>query len=234
MLKLRFPAAALPKRDDDLSDYRHRQIIGYIGLVLPLLLILLVLWRDGEASWRNLDSVSAYYYTGAVTLFVGMLVALAFFLALYEGYNNDYRLVDRGFAIAAALAALGVAFFPTEAPQGYLTPHWWKEWIGWVHFGSAFVLFGLFAIFSLWLFREKAHATQAKSELDKGKPMRNLVYFICGVAIVVCIGLVVYNARRGVSIFWPESGALVAFAVSWLTKGRALKSIVAVVRPGKP
>jgi len=46
------------------------------------------IWRDGMELWKRLESVSAYYYTGA-SLFAGMLVALALFLSL-SWYANQY------------------------------------------------------------------------------------------------------------------------------------------------
>src|SRR5215212_3999587 len=84
-----------PSGPDDLSDNAHRQLIGYIGLFLPVVLIALAMQRDGLERWRNLESISAYYYTGAVTAFVGMLVALALFLFTYRGYDNKYNWADR-------------------------------------------------------------------------------------------------------------------------------------------
>jgi hypothetical protein len=84
------PPAHPAYRPDDLSDHAHRQLIGYIGLVLPIILIIIAVDRDGAEKWRELDSISAYYYTGAVAAFVGMLVALALFLFTYRGYRNKY------------------------------------------------------------------------------------------------------------------------------------------------
>src|SRR5687768_11290817 len=96
---------------DDRSDNSHRQLIGYIGLALPLILVLIAALRppDPTARWRILDSISAYYYTGAVAAFVGMLVALALFLITYRGYDNKYGRIDRAAAITAGCAALLVA-----------------------------------------------------------------------------------------------------------------------------
>src|SRR5262249_17860644 len=84
------------KRPDDLSDYLHRQLIGYIGLPLPFVLYLLAAGRSapGKERWDLLDSISAYYYTGAVAAFVGLLVALALFLFSYRGYKNDHNRWD--------------------------------------------------------------------------------------------------------------------------------------------
>jgi hypothetical protein len=46
-----------------------------------------------------------------------MRVALALFRFTYRGYNNKYSWADRTASITAATAALGVAFFPTAAPD---------------------------------------------------------------------------------------------------------------------
>lgn len=53
-------------RADDLSGDAHRQLIGWIGLLLPALLVAIAIERDGLERWRSLESISAYYYTGAV------------------------------------------------------------------------------------------------------------------------------------------------------------------------
>jgi amino acid transporter len=94
------------------------------------------------------------------------------------------------------------------------------------HFVSAGVLFGIFALFCLWLFRKKAPGEVA----DRDKKNRNAVYLICGIVIIVCIVWAIYEGRAGRSIFWPESVAMIFFAISWLVKGYALKSIGAVAR----
>ena len=47
----------------------------------------------GLPRWETLNSVSAYYYSGAVAAFVRVIFALALFLFTYRGYKNDR--VDR-------------------------------------------------------------------------------------------------------------------------------------------
>src|SRR5690606_26152835 len=105
----------VPRREDDLSGHGHRRLIGIFGLLLPLLLWLTAGSRPTPAveAWELLDSISAYYYTGAVAIFVGILVALSLLLVTYRGYANDRGWLDRGVAITAGVAAFGVAFFPT-------------------------------------------------------------------------------------------------------------------------
>lgn len=213
-------------RADDGSDYVHRQLIGYIGLLLPLLLIVVALWRDGVARWLELDSISAYYYSGAVAAFVGMLVALALFLFAYRGYQNKYAWADRWASNIAGAAALGVAFFPTGAPTGVESLAWWAKWIGVVHYACAVTLFLMFAVFALWLFRLTPDGTAAEGN----KRGRNRVYLACGITILGAIAWAGYAGMNDRSIFWPESVALVAFSVSWLVKGYALRSIVDTAR----
>jgi hypothetical protein len=54
------------------------------------------------------------------------------------------------------------------------------------------------------------------------KIVRNKIYKICGVAMLVgfvTIGILAI-LHRGASIFWPETLAVVAFATAWLVKGQ--------------
>lgn len=204
---------------DDRSGHRHRQLIGWIGLILPALLIVIVLLRDGPEVYWQLDSVSAYYYTGAVTPFVGMLVSIALFLFTYRGYDNKYQWADRLAAWLTGIAAIGVAAFPTKAPIEELTLPWWTELTGEIHLWSAVALFVLFAVFSGILFC-----------LGSKKTWRKWVYRVCAVVIVLCMIWMVVAARRDEAIFWPETFALAAFSISWLVKGEAQRSIMNSIR----
>jgi heme A synthase len=217
---------AAPHRSDDLSGNAHRQLIGYIGLAMPLLLVLVAGLRPTGVlpRWELLGSISAYYYTGATAVFVGLLVALGLFLLTYRGYANEHHWADRAAAVTAGIAALGVALFPTGAPASELELAWWSRATGVIHYGSAVVLFAMFAVFSLWLFR----LTGGK-EPSQGKRRRNLIHLVCGIFILVgMIWAGIQGLRQG-PIFIPETIALVAFAVSWLVKGQAHRSIGAAV-----
>ncbi len=213
---------------DDLSGRAHRQLIGYIGLFLPVLVIVIAAIRTtaGADRWELLDSISDYYYSGAVAAFVGMLVALALFLFTYQGYGNDHHRADRIVAVTAGAAALGVAFFPTRPPDGVPRPEWWEPATGDLHFASAVVLFLMFAVFSLWLFRLSPPGEQPTSD----KRLRNRLHLVCGVAILVGILWAWVNKRSEKDILLPESVALIAFAASWLIKGRAHVTIAAATR----
>jgi len=213
-------------RPDDLSNNAHRQLIGYIGLVLPFLLIFITRARDGVELWKKLESISAYYYTGAVAAFVGMLVALALFLFAYRGYKNKYNWIDRLAAKIAAVGCLAVAFFPTKAPETVTALLWWKPYMGYLHHVAAVVVFAIFAVFALWLFRLTADGEQPAAD----KRWRNRIYLVCGLVIVACILWAGYNGLNSQPIFWPESIALIAFAISWLVKGYAHRTIARAAR----
>ena len=218
--------ARAASRSDDRTDNAHRQLIGYFGLVLPFVLPFIALARDGMDRWKSLDSISAYYYTGAVAVFVGMLFALAVFLFAYRGYANKYNLADQVTAKTAAVAALVVAFFPAKEPPGVSPLTWWTPTIGVVHHVAAVVLFTMFAIFALFLFRLTAGGGPSVTD----KRWRNHFYLACGIVIVACIvwaGVIGPNHK---SIYWPESVAVIAFALSWLVKGYALRTIVSTTR----
>lgn len=213
-----------PREDDDLSGYAHRQLIGYFGLVLPPALWLIAGWRPttGLAQWEALSSLSAYYYTGAVAVQVGILSVLAVFLFTYQGYKNEHRRRDRVAALIAASAALLVALFPTEAPAPSLAPQWWKSWIGIIHHAAGVVQFGGFVVFALLLFPK----SKDKS-LPADKRRRNYLYLFCGWGMVACVLWAAIAALSNRSIFWPETVAVELFAISWLAKGRALRTIKA-------
>jgi len=205
--------------NDDLSSHGHRQLIGAIGLLMPVLLWLIAGLRpDGTNPWMLLGSISAYYYSGAVSVFAGMLVALALFLFTYRGYANPYYLRDRIAAWIAGLAALLIALFPTEAPSETLALAWWTPLTGRIHLSAALVMFGSFVFFALWQF--PISSIQQGQPLPPDKRVRNAIYRVCGVAILASNLWAVYAGLHGKPIFWPETFALEFFAVSWLMKGR--------------
>ena len=214
--------------EDDLSSHRYRQLIGYLGMTLPLLLWNIAGWRptEGLPRWGLLNSVSAYYYTGSVAVFVGILVALALFLVTYRGYNNEHNRRDRIAGIIAGVAAIGVAFFPTRAPLDSLKPSWWAPHMRAIHYISAIVMFGAFIFFSIYLFPKSK--TKEGEPVHLGKRVRNFFYISCGLVMLVCMLWAGSAYFTKAPIFWPETIALVFFAMSWLVKGRADWTLVIV------
>lgn len=218
------------REPDDLSSAAYRQLIGYLGLVLPFILCLVSGLRptEGLPPWKVLESVSSYYYTGAVAAFVGVLVALGVFLVTYRGYKNEYRWRDRVAGVVAGIAAVLVAFFPTAVPIGLPALFWWTKLTGAVHYIAAATLFCSFIFFSLFQFRKSKRGSG--KTLPTSKRVRNGIHIFCGVAMAVCIAWVGIASSMDAPIFWPEALALEFFAASWLTKGHADRTLIAAVR----
>ena len=104
---------------------------------------------------------------------------------------------------------------------------WWSRATGVLHYVFAVVLFSMFAVFALWLFRVRP---VGEDKIPTGKRKRNRLYFICGLVIVASMIWAGVAGLRKQPIFWPETVALIAFAVSWLAKGFADKRIANAVR----
>ena len=223
-------------RPDDLSTDSHRRLIGWIGLLLPGAMLVAVWLFQGGTELRRLDSISAYFYSCAVAAFLGMLISLALFLLTYRGFDNPTNEWDRRLSNWAAIAALGVAAFPTAPPPGINGPSWWADWMGLVHLGFAVALFSLFAAISGWRFTMKHtkafwptiwgwlfgwwKADKEVSQAERSKENRNRFHFLCAAVIVLAMLTAVGCKLIGWQIFWAEWVALAAFAVSWLVKGR--------------
>jgi hypothetical protein len=216
---------------DDLSTHRHRLVIGVLGAALPLLVWLVGWIRPVDPALPvPLTSISAYYYSGAVAIFAGILACLAVYFITYDGYDNADRWKDRLASWIAAVAAIFVALFPTDAPSMSLALPWWSKEMGWVHLISAATLFGAFVFFALFLFPKSAKRGEA---LSRGKRLRNVVYRVCGVVMLVCVVWAGIRALYRRPIFLLEAIALEAFAVSWLVKGRAAVAAANIVRAGR-
>ncbi|MFN8584894.1 MAG: hypothetical protein U0446_06205 [Dehalococcoidia bacterium] len=238
---------------DDLSTRRHRLLIGVSGAVLPFLLYFVAGWRptNGLPRWGLLGSLSAYYYTGAVAVFVGFLVALAAFLVTYRGYGNRYRTVDYVMACIAAAGAVVVAFFPTDPPNGLAGADWWSLQLGVLHGAGAMAMFVSFTVFALFLFPQtqpgSGRATSWRESvvdwlqlfvfwkpnprgLNGWKLVRNYIYLGCGLVMLGCLVATPLAGLAHVSIIWFEFIAWECFAVCWLVKGRVDGPVVVAAR----
>jgi heme A synthase len=213
---------------DDLSQRAHRRVIGALGVLMPMLLYLLAAIRptDGLPHWDLLDSVSAYYYTGAVGVFVGVLFALSLFLFTYRGYKGV--LADRIVGAMGGAAALVVALFPTAAPGGLSEPAWWSKTTGVVHYVAAVVLFFAFILFAVWLFRKSNIPN--RRDRPREKRYRDALCLACGLIMIVCVLWAASSSITDAPIFVPEAIAIVAFAVSWLIKGNAHQIVLDFTR----
>lgn len=187
-----------------------RKAVGWIGILLPfvLLLGLFLIFHD-----RNLPpSISHYYYTGMRDVFVGAICAVALFLFFYSGYNEW----DNWMGNVGGLFALGVAWIPaTESGP--------SDQSGTFHFLFATAFFLTLAGFSFFLFTKKDDNPSPQ------KIARNWIYRGCAIVMVICLlAIAIYfkwfedESSPTSFVFWAETLVLVAFGISWLTKGGTL------------
>ena len=161
-----------------------------------------------------------------MAILVGVLFALSLFLFSYPGYEK--AIADRVVGCVGGAAALGVALFPTTAPEGLSPPPWWNSTLRTVHYVSAVVLFLSFILFAVWLFR-KSNVPNVQ-ERPREKRWRDAACLICG---LVMIGSVLWAASSLIThgpILIPEAIAIFAFAISWLVKGEAYQPVLSAMR----
>ncbi len=187
-----------------------RKSVGWIGVLLPAALVV------GTNIIGDVPgigpSISGYYDSRMGDVFVGAMCAVGLFMFFYAGYEP----LDDWTGNAAAIFAIGVALFPAV---GEFPP-----WVRTIHLASATLFFLTLSFFSLFLFTRGV----APEKRTPRKRVRNRIYIACGVVMVCALfAIFIYFQVREPGdtssfIFWGETIALIAFGVSWLTKGEAI------------
>lgn len=199
-----------------------RQMIGWIGMLMPLAVRLGAYLFQGIYST---DSISAYYYTGMRDVFVSTLVLVGVLLTCYRGP----ALIDSVAAIIGGLSAIGTGLFPiapefaAEIVQKYPEMNEAKCYVirGILGFHFFFVAAFFGISFFLVYFRFSASTPVNPT---RQKIIRNRIYKICGAVMflaIIAIG-VLAATKKGASVFWPETVAVIAFGVAWLVKGQTI------------
>ncbi|MFU1856389.1 hypothetical protein ACK8HY_05150 [Sphingobacterium sp. NGMCC 1.201703] len=206
-------------QNHNLFAYRRlRRAIGYLGIFLPIILVLLSLFKFFGTSIQ--PSISHYYFSNLREIFTGVLCAVGLFLICYKGngnkviWKNDNLLTN-----LAGFMAIGVAFIPTDpigssCTQCTLVSIGLKE----LHSGFAAVLFLTFAFLSIHVF---TIGQEQNKEIPISVINENNIYRFCGYGIIVCIALIPFKLFE-YATFVFEAIALFLFGSSWLIKGRAL------------
>jgi hypothetical protein len=208
-----------------LSYLGLRRMVGYIGVGLPFVLpVGWVLLSGTPASLPR--SMSGYYWTPVGNVFVGAMCAIGVFLFSYCGYDIRDKIAGR----LACVFAIGVAMFPV-CPEANYTPL--QQSVGRMHLACATLLFATLAYFSLFMFT----LTDPAKPMTPEKRNRNRIYRACGWTMLACLMLVGLSevlvlsdgARLAGSsinvlrpVFFLEAVMVLAFGVSWLTKGEAI------------
>lgn len=225
-----------------LSYISVRQALGYLGVFLPISLIVIgVISGDGIE-----PSLSEFYFTSSGDLLVGTLCAIGVFMFTYQGFKTrpGEFLSDYWIAKLAAIGVIGIALIPTKGPMNQPLPLMHRllgEDIARIlHYASAITFFVCLAIFCLVLFCR--HEEGKPISTTKAAQIR--IYRICGWIIVSTMALMVLYAVFYLSqtserqqvidgykiIFTLETVGVLAFAISWLTKGKTLTPLQKIMR----
>ena len=126
-----------------INTIRLRAMIGWLGMLLPWLVVLLVGYFP--------PSISATWYTNACTVFMIVLGSASLLLICYKGYER----IDDIILTIAGVAGLGICLFPCKVSNSadrvgtFLIDKGVSDII---HCVSAVIFFGLLAYNSIFLF----------------------------------------------------------------------------------
>lgn len=232
-------ASAPPDRTADVADAGQlrslkswlalRLFVGLLGLTLPVSTWLFSALLPG-GGWGLRGSLSAYYYSGMRELFTCTLAAIGVFLIAYK---ISERSLENTCTIVAGAAVVLVAFFPTKRPAGSsmpLTPLQQalsENGTAAVHGISACGFIALLAAIS-WLFgnREGGRPPAGRRSPAFWRRLHHTCAAAIGVAIAFYVAHVLgvpYGSWLDAHALWlTETGAVLAFAVSWTCKGAEL------------
>jgi len=210
------------KKELLISYLKLRQLIGWLGIALP---VALLLWTLITPDCNIvLDSISAYYHSSAGHLFVSITMCLAVVLWTYRGYEKDYIL----FRIAAALATV-VAFVPNLQEQpvsGCFIRQNFSAVSDKIHLVAAVGFFLILAYICIAVFTK---SSKRASEFGVAKQKRNALYKACGWVMLGTMLFLMINyffpsifLTKIKALFVGESIMLFAFGIAWLTKGQLM------------
>ncbi len=183
-----------------LNTVRLRATIGWLGMLLPWIVVALIGYFPA--------SISATYYTNASTVFMIILGSASFLLISYKGYT----MVDDILLTLSGVAGLGICLFPCAGALEKVGTFVIDRGISNIlHSVFAVIFFGLLAYNSLFLFTKGADA------MTKKKKARNIVFRVCGIGMVASF-LILLIPDFYIKTWLMETVALFFFGISFLTK----------------
>lgn len=192
-----------------------RRSIGYLGVLLPILLITGGLLLNGG----TLEfSLSAYYHNNLGDIFVLFLGAAGMLLIAYRGGELIVRILT---SLSGVLALL-IILFPTYKPgiEGEYGVFKLDPLIsGNIHMFCAISFFVILGIISFWRFTHHREGTpEERLKHDRWYKLLGLTIFICA-AIYMFIAIFYRNAYASYPILILETIGLEAMGLTWLIKG---------------
>jgi Protein of unknown function (DUF998) len=221
------PAPANENQDDPFfrkSFLKTRVVIGVIGVLLPIVLVGGNLVVFGQPDL--LPSLSDYYHSDMRDWFVGSLWAIGSGLLVYLAARRN--LADSVISFVGGLLAVGVALFPTNAPDTIPTI------IAKLHVACAALLFALLGVIC---FRFGNRDGKREDRSARWRVTWRTVHRGCAIviwlAVVASVALAAAGSDDNHSVFWGETIAVLAFGLSWFLKGSELFNILRVEH-GRP
>ena len=237
------------KNNDLIISYLTlRKIIGWLGMLLPFILLVGNFTINrlnilNNAFFINIDcskpyqadgffkfSISHYYYSTVGELFTGVLIAVALFMFSYKGHvlrKGEKGLSDKALTSLAGLFALGVVVFPASSNScinDNMRTFLSSLNTGYIHFTMATLFFTSLSVLCMVNFRRTA------DRVSFGKGKQDNMYLFCGIGMLVCLVLIFIYSMWGQAkfawldklnpVFCLEAIALILFGISWLLKGQ--------------
>ncbi|MBB6481829.1 DUF998 domain-containing protein [Spirochaeta isovalerica] len=192
-----------------------RRSIGYLGVFLPVLLILGGLFlNEGKVEF----SLSAYYHNNLGDIFVMCLGASGILLVAYRGREPFIRILT---SLGGVLALL-VILFPTEVkgvdgPYGILKLE--PSLSGTIHLVCASLFFIVLGVISFWRFTDHtSDAEEERRKLDRWYKLLGLTSMLCAAVYLVLV-LFFKGTLEWYPILVVETVGLEAMGFTWLIKG---------------
>lgn len=182
-----------------------RMVIAGGTLLLP---VALLVWVAVDPELAMMGSLSAFYYSPARGLFVGILVAIGVALVAYRGYTRG----ENALLNAAGGFSILVALFPTGDPA-MPGPGWSSA----IHAGSA-VAFFVAAALSIVVYGQQTLGALADPALRRRYRVVYRVLAVLVVAFPALAVLLTWVAEPSAALFAGEAAALWSFAIFWLLK----------------
>lgn len=215
-------------------SYKHlRVVIGILAISITWICILGSLFFGKE---EIQTSISAYYYTNMRDFLEAVLMGVSAFLLCYMGYS----LLDRMISMIAGLFGICIALFPCYKdkiiPIGIFQIQ--SNISDTIHLITASIFFGLLAFMSIFLFTKTNKILYDwnrknnifSDERTPQKKIRNIIYIVCGIMIIVSgalIGLLALFLGKDTIdkyhiVLICETVILHAFGFSWLIKSQII------------